>query len=85
LKIQLQESFDLKRIQKIVSDLFNKKIKHTVFDNGMQTILNDEEMIQRQKKLLDFFDKSDKGIDIKFDKQIFLKKEQDIMKGINDQ
>ncbi len=51
----------------------------------MQTILNDEEMLQRQKKLLDFFDKSDKGIDIKFDKQIFLKKEQDIMKGISDQ
>ena len=85
MKIQLQESFDLKRIQKIVSDLFNKKIKDTVFDNGIQTILNDDEMIQRQKKLLDFFDKSDKGIDIKFDKQIFLKKEQDIMKGINDQ
>ena len=31
LKIKLQQSFDLKRIQKTVSDLFNKKIKHSVF------------------------------------------------------
>ena len=31
LKVQLQESFDLKKIQQIVSDLFNKKIKHSVF------------------------------------------------------
>lgn len=49
----------------------------------MQTILNDEEMLTRQKKLSDFFDKSDKGVDIQFDKQIFLKKEQDLIKGIN--
>lgn len=28
----------------------------------------------KQRKLLDFFDKSEKGTDIQFDKQIFIKK-----------
>lgn len=52
LRIQLQESFDLKRIQKIVSGLFNKKIKHSVFSNSIKEILNDEEVLSKQKKLL---------------------------------
>jgi hypothetical protein len=40
----------------------------------MREMLNNQETMSKQKRLLDFFNKSDKGVDIQFDKQIFLKK-----------
>ncbi len=74
LNVLLQKSFDLKKIQRTVGELFNKKIKHSIFEEKMNDLLNDEQTLNKQKKLLDFFQKSDKGIDIEFDKQLFLKK-----------
>ena len=51
----------------------------------MREMLNNQETMSKQKRLLDFFNKSDKGVDIQFDKQIFLKKQQLIIKGITEQ
>ena len=42
LNVLLQQSFDLKKIQKAIGDLFNKKIKHSIFEEKMKDLLNDE-------------------------------------------
>jgi uridine kinase len=42
LKVQLQECFDLKGLQKVLSNLFNKKLKYSVFEEKMSEVLNNK-------------------------------------------
>ena len=73
-KLELEKAFDLKKIRDSVRGMFNKEFKHEVFTRQMKNILNDSDMLRNREQLLDFFDRSDKGQDMIFDKMYFLKK-----------
>jgi hypothetical protein len=48
----------------------------------MKTTLNDQNLLRNREILFDFFEKSEKGSDMLFDKMFFLKKENWIIEQI---
>lgn len=51
----------------------------------MKTTLNDHDLLRNRETLYDFFEKSEKGSDMLFDKMFFLKKENWIIEQIEEQ
>lgn len=51
----------------------------------MNAILNDKEIEEQRQSLLEYFDSSEKGADLSFDKMHFLKKQKWIIEQIEEQ
>lgn len=85
IKGELERCFELRKIKETVRYFFNKEIKHEIFLNKMNDILNDAEMMRNREILADYFGKAEKGTDMHFDKMHFLKKENWIIEQIEEQ
>lgn len=85
VKVDLQECFELKRIQETVRQIFTKQIRHDIFLERMNKLLNDSQVKRCRDSLIEYFDKAEKGKDMAFDKMRFLKKENWIIEQIQEQ
>lgn len=65
--------------------MFSKEIRHEVFAEQMNRLLNEEEVLRSRESLLRHFEGAEKGSDMFFDKLHFLKKENWIIEQIDGQ
>jgi len=82
---QLEECFELRKIRRTVNKLFSKEVKHSVFLMEMDRLLNSEKALRSREKMEHYFFNADKGKDMTFDKNTFLKKEAWIIEQVRQQ
>jgi hypothetical protein len=82
---QLEECFELRKIRRTVNRLFSKEVKHSVFLLEMERLLNSEKVLKNRERLEQYFVNADKGKDMTFDKNTFLKKEAWIIDQVRQQ
>ena len=85
VKKDMDASFDLKRLHDTIKSVFNKEVRHEVFQERMKQVLSDKDVIRERQILLSYFEKAEKGKDMVFDKMSFLKKENWIIEQIHQQ
>lgn len=82
---QLEECFQLRKIRRTVNRLFSKEVKHSVFLMEMNELLNNPRVAKARERLEHYFVNANKGQDMVFDKNRFLKKEAWIIEQVRQQ
>lgn len=82
---QMEECFELRKIRRTVNKLFTKEVKHSVFLMDMEKLLNSDKVLKARERLEHYFVNADKGKDMTFDKNLFLKKQSWIVDQVRQQ
>lgn len=85
LERELEQCFELRKIRRTVSKLLSKEVKHSVWMAEMGRLLNSDRTARAREKLQHYFANADKGKDMVFDKNAFLRKENWVIQQVREQ